>query len=700
MTEMDRLTRRTPGAAGMPMTTLAGATARPGLPPDRRRPQVQVAAPPRPVGRLVDALLGDDRLAHAEWVAAKWGVHPLEAAVSLRLTSPEAVADLLAARLGGRRLPEEAMPTLIGPQDDWPAVAARGAIAVDLPGHGMAILVAPRPAEAEAMAARRHRVRPGPWPIFVTTPEAFAGLIRAWAEEPWADQAVNGLARAHPEASAHDRALMTRAAHGVTAAVGCIFLAMAFGPAWLQFGLGVALGLIVSLWASVQVLAACSGLRPLACEPLADRDLPHYTVLCTLYKEAPVAASLLAALDALDYPAAKLDIKLVLEADDPETLAAIQAAPGRLPVEMLVLPDIAPRTKPKALMMALPFARGDLLVVYDAEDRPGRGQLREAAETFAAGPQTLGCLQAPLSIHNAEQNWLTRFFAAEYDALFRVVLPALARYGLPIPLGGTSNHFRVEALKQAGGWDPFNVTEDADLGVRLALAGWQVGTIATPTLEEAPPLLKRWLGQRGRWFKGWLQTMAVLGRRPVALARALGPKGLLGLLATLVGSIGSALIHLPTLVPLLAWSAVEGLPPFASLAMIVLLTGYGASMACQAVGLVRGGHAGLIPWLALVPGLWVIAGIAAMRAVHELATRPFHWEKTTHGLSHGFAPPPDRSRALAVLQERAPMAVERGHDPAVIAEVIARHRALAAAADVVGTARLDVPQSALMQHSA
>ena len=198
-----------------------------------------------------------------------------------------------------------------------------------------------------------------------------------------------------------------------------------------------------------------------------------------LYREANMLAGLTRALSRLDYPAAKLDIKLILETADAETIAAARALDPPGNVEILVVPDLHPRTKPKALNYALPLARGDYLVIYDAEDRPERDQLRKALAAFREGPPNLACLQAKLNLYNADDNWLTRQFTIEYCALFDGLLPALDRLRLPIPLGGTSNHFRLAALKWLMAWDPFNVTEDADLGTRLSRSGYRCQVLSS-----------------------------------------------------------------------------------------------------------------------------------------------------------------------------------------------------------------------------
>src|SRR4029079_2240492 len=179
-------------------------------------------------------------------------------------------------------------------------------------------------------------------------------------------------------------------------------------------------------------------------------------------------------------------------------------------VEILVVPDLHPRTKTKALNYALPFARGDYLVIYDAGDRPERDQLRKALTAFRQGPPNLACLQSKLNLYNADDNWLTRQFTIEYGALFDGLLPALDRLQLPIPLGGTSNHFRVSALKWLMAWDPFNVTQHADLGTRLARSRYRCRVLDSTTFEEAPPRLSSWFPQRTRWIKGYMQTCSCI----------------------------------------------------------------------------------------------------------------------------------------------------------------------------------------------
>ncbi|MDP2803115.1 MAG: glycosyltransferase family 2 protein [Phreatobacter sp.] len=652
------------------------SVARPAAAPPTAVRHAPVAGP-RP--RLVDELVDPLHRVRVAYIAGLWNVPPLETALALGLTTAEAIAAALAVRLGGTVEPlDGAHPTVAADPQSWRRVLARGAVGVSRPVGGRALLIAPGPAEAERLAADAGPAADG-LPLLVATPQAFARLVRAWAEVPWVGEAVSTLAVEEPALSASDRVLMRRMAMAVVVMLVALFLALTVGPAWLALAAGGMVGLLVAAWVLLRVAAATIPPLALPRTPLGEAALPRYTILCALYREEAVAEGLLASLARLDYPRAKLDIKLVLEADDPDTLAAIRRAAPDATVEVIVVPALGPRTKPKALMMALPFATGDVIVVYDAEDRPGRGQLREAAETFAVADARLGCLQAPLAIVNPGDSLLARFYAAEYDALFRVLLPALARFHLPMPLGGTSNHFRRVALDQSLGWDPYNVTEDADLGFRLARNGWRIGTIATPTLEEAPVTFGDWLRQRSRWFKGWMQTLAILARDPRRLGREIGLAGLLVLAATLAGALGSALVHLTCLAAFVVTWLIHGLPSWAGAGAAVFLLGYAGSVVYKVVGLVRAGRPGLLPWLVLLPLVWIAMGLAALKAVGDLWFRPFHWEKTPHGAGSWpeavadapVAPGPPEALERIVALSEAVMASGR-HSPHDVAAALRR----------------------------
>jgi cellulose synthase/poly-beta-1,6-N-acetylglucosamine synthase-like glycosyltransferase len=369
-----------------------------------------------------------------------------------------------------------------------------------------------------------------------------------------------------------------------------------------------------------------------------DALLPIYTIIVALYREKRVASRLVAALKRLDYPAAKLDIKLVLEADDHETMAALDAIvlPGN--VEIIVAPPGQPRTKPRALNVALPLARGRFTVVYDAEDVPDPDQLRLAVSAFSRMPPDVVCLQARLTIDNTDDSWLTRLFTIEYAALFDVFNPGLAEIGSPIPLGGTSNHFRTAILKSIHGWDAWNVTEDADLGIRLARLGYRVADLPSSTLEEAPSTLDAWLQQRTRWMKGFLQTGISHSRNPASGLSQFGFWRFYAGMALTAGAMLSALVYpFCTGLFVVLWLSEKSHSPWEEVwyagSLALFLSGIASAFIPAFVALHRRHLWRLLPWVALLPLYYGLVSLAAWRGLWELVTAPFRWNKTSHGLA-------------------------------------------------------------------
>lgn len=366
--------------------------------------------------------------------------------------------------------------------------------------------------------------------------------------------------------------------------------------------------------------------------------LPVYSILVPLYDEAALVPQLCQALNALDYPRDKLDIKFVVEAESPKTIAAVEAHLDDGPFELIVVRDSAPRTKPKALNYALPFVRGEYLVVFDAEDVPEPDQLRLAIDRFEADPG-LDCLQAELVVDNAAENFLTKMFASEYAAQFGLILPAIAQAKLPVPLGGSSNHLRVDSLLKAGGWDSHNVTEDADLGVRLARLGMRCETLVSATFEEAPVTINGWVRQRTRWMKGWMQTLLVHNRNPAALFRQLGPVGFLAFQIYVGGMALTAPVHAAFLAIILIKSFTFGVlniwpaDPWIAIHGAILFLGYAANAITLYLGLRRFGRQRHAGWLALLPLYWILSSIAGLRAAYQLFANPFEWEKTRHAMT-------------------------------------------------------------------
>jgi cellulose synthase/poly-beta-1,6-N-acetylglucosamine synthase-like glycosyltransferase len=372
--------------------------------------------------------------------------------------------------------------------------------------------------------------------------------------------------------------------------------------------------------------------------PRRIRNPPVYTVLVPLRHEAHMMGQIVGALDRLCWPRHRLDIKLVIDADDTGTLAAARAVATAAPYEVIEVPAGGPRTKPMALQYALGFARGAFVTVYDAEDRPHPLQLAEAYVAFCRGDDDLACLQAPLVIDNAGRSPLAALFAIEYAALFDGLLPALGRLRLPLPLGGTSNHFRRAALEAVGAWDPYNVTEDADLGIRLTRFGYRTGTLTLPTLEEAPERLGPWLRQRTRWQKGWLQTWLVHMRHPVRLWREIGARQMAGFNALGLGMVVAMLAHpfflaTPVLIlldPGRFWGHGALVAGLAGLALFNLAFGYAAMalLAGRALALRR--RELLAAYIWLLPLYWLLMGLACLMAIRDLFLRPHGWNKTPH----------------------------------------------------------------------
>jgi len=368
--------------------------------------------------------------------------------------------------------------------------------------------------------------------------------------------------------------------------------------------------------------------------------LPSYTILVPLYREANVLPRLAAALLALDYPLDKLDIKLIVESDDPETATIAERLAQDFGFHLVRVPEGAPRTKPRACNYAFALARGEFTVIYDAEDRPEPDQLRKAVARFRSGPREIACLQARLSFYNANENWLTRLFALDYALWFDVLLPALETLRVPMPLGGTSNHFRTSALRTVGAWDPYNVTEDADLGIRMAQSGMRVAMLDSTTFEEAPTTLAAWLKQRSRWLKGYMQTWLVHMRDPLALKRRTGWLGFLSLQFFLGGTVIAALVN-PLLWLMFLWTARFGWSTDVSatgralmtITSFGLLSGNALLTWLAIIAPTRREWSGITPYAFAVTFYWALISLAAWRGLWQLATRPFYWEKTAHGLS-------------------------------------------------------------------
>ena len=374
---------------------------------------------------------------------------------------------------------------------------------------------------------------------------------------------------------------------------------------------------------------------------VVDADLPSYTILVPAYDEPQVVGDLISAMSALEYPADKLQVLLLLEADDEITIEAARACTQSDVITTVLVPPADPRTKPKACNYGLYFATGDIVTIYDAEDLPEPLQLRRVAVAFADRlPDDIACVQARLVYHNGGQNLLTAWFTNEYGLWFGYLLPGMMHSTSPIPLGGTSNHLRREVLDRIGAWDPFNVTEDADLGLRIAASGYHTAVIDSYTLEEANSDPINWIRQRSRWYKGYLQTWLVHIRRPVALLRVLGPRSFLRFNLVLAGTPIIAVLNLAfwliTMVWFLGQPALVGavFPPVIYFpALIALVLGNAATLYMNIIVLREDDRPELLKAALTVPLFWLMMSVAAAKGCYQLIRNPSYWEKTFHGLA-------------------------------------------------------------------
>jgi hypothetical protein len=575
-------------------------------------------------------------LTHA-WARAREAGCPFEDALYAEGEIDEGAAiRALADRLGFALADGDALEAM--PEQAYEIAAANGVlrladgrIALHARGAGLAVVLSGALREAD----RRRLV--------LMKRADLAALALAADSRRAAAKASGDLQRIHPGYCARAIRLAPRHVACASATSFAAGLAVLAEPA---DSAAIVLRIACLFFLAVAGLRLAAALTPPARAPERPRSredvLPTITVLVPLANEDAAVSGLVAALDGFDYPRAKLDIKLLVEEDDGATLLALGRV--RLPAhfELVRLPGGTPRTKPRALNIGLALARGELTVVYDAEDRPAPSQLRDMAACFDASPPDTAVVQARLVIDPAQPGPLAHLFRTEYAGLFAVVLPALAAMRFPVPLGGTSNCFRTAILREVGGWDAYNVTEDAEVGLRLFRLGYRAATIDSATEEEAPHGARAWLKQRRRWLKGWMVTLLVHGRRPLELVRDCGLAGALAFLLLTGGIVVSALLEPIALVIILchvgdgsllrpATSIPDALEHVAFATCLVV--GHGAAALTGLVGLARLGQPRRPLHLLALPVYWLALSFAAWGAVRELILRPFHWEKTTHLLA-------------------------------------------------------------------
>lgn len=375
---------------------------------------------------------------------------------------------------------------------------------------------------------------------------------------------------------------------------------------------------------------------------LKEKDLPTYTVFCPLYKEWRVLPQFIDAMQQLDYPKNKLQVMLQLEEDDTETVARARAMDLPEYFEIVVVPNSKPKTKPKAMNYGLQFATGDIITIYDAEDVPEASQLKKVVVAFRKLPDNVVCVQGKLNFYNPQQNMLTRMFTAEYSLWFDLILPGLQSIGAPIPLGGTSNNFKKSVLQELAGWDAYNVTEDCDLGMRLAKKGFRTAIVDSTTLEEANSGYHNWYRQRSRWIKGYMQTYLVHMRAPLQSVREFGLRNFLLLQLTIGGKVLSMFVNpLLWLITFAYFASRTQVAPIIEpffppvvlyLGVVSLIFGNFFYVYAYLIGLAKRREFRVMKFVFLVPFYWLGMSVAAWKALYELVVKPHYWQKTNHGL--------------------------------------------------------------------
>ena len=631
--------------------------------------RVQLIVAPRPViltalarargpvrlgERLQDAgIITADELARALGLQKTAGVRLGQALLSLNVVSQTQLAQFLADQQGLAFVGLHGMNPDVDLARLLPEEVERRLGAMPLYDTGDALVVAtPDPlnqAMVDEVTARTRRA-----PTFVVCTEAdLETMLESLYRTDYLQRSTSELVMRTPEESASR--VLTRGQGRVLILAGLAALTLLWrAPAALGISVTAACTafyITFSLYRCYLIYRALSHDHEviISDEELAsvnEATLPIYTILVPLYREAAVLPILLRGLARLDYPAGKLDVKLLLEEDDMETLDAIAAVALPSYVQPVVVPAAPPRGKPKACNYGLIHARGEYVVIYDAEDVPDPDQLKKVVLAFRKGSSEVACLQAKLNYYNANQNLLTSWFSTEYAMWFDLFLPGLNAGGVPIPLGGTSNHFPTARLREVGAWDPYNVTEDADLGVRLFRRGWKTAVIDSTTYEEANSEIYNWIRQRSRWVKGYIQTFLVHMRHPVQLWRALGSKAFFSFLMVVGGTFVSFLLNpifwcLTTLWYLSHAGFVRAIypGPVFYLGSISLFFGNFTFIYLTIAGCLRREQYDKVKYALISPLYWALISVAAWKGFLQLWTNPFYWEKTVHGLYKNAVPP-------------------------------------------------------------
>ena len=496
----------------------------------------------------------------------------------------------------------------------------------------MSLLSSPASAERSDPGRGADSLREGPLATIADVSPCEQDRLLWEHGEAVADHMANHFSRRTPHLAANSGFAWWQQAGGAAAALGAVAL-LVIAPVVLSIVLVAAITVIT---AAQVVIAVAARRRPRSdavgdAGAVPDAQLPGYTILVPAYQEQDVIAGMVRCLENLDYPKDRLEALILVERRDTATKQAIAEASPAPFIRVVEIPPGAPQTKPRSCNAGLLLAKGDLIVIYDAEDRPDPGQLRVVAAQFAAADDSLACVQAKLMVANAGQSFITRQFALEYCLRYELTLPGLARLGLPIPLGGTSNHFRTAVLRGLGGWDAWNVTEDADLGMRCSALGYRVEVADSITRGEMPHQVKAWTKQRTRWLKGFMLTALVHTRNPARTWRTFGRAGTITMLIFMAGT---PLLYLAQPIVLGIWASgytgfaarhlpVGSIVPDVQLAVFIAWT-------ALVVAAARRHKLASAVFAPLLPAYWAMHWTASWRGLYQLIRAPFLWEKTPH----------------------------------------------------------------------
>jgi len=596
---------------------------------------------------LVDYLFQEKILTYEQHeqvaeLSKRWGVaaHPLLR--TLRLVDDDLYLRAYERVFGRRRIDLETVEwnQELFDRLEWP-VWRKGLALPVKDANGKDLIVAPDPVNL-SRDIQNLKVETG-----VILEEEWVVSTKRFLGQKFLDEAVNGLARNFPESSAKQtftpvQVILLWAMITLTV----IGLIVAAGPTIVIVNTLINVFYFVCVgFKSLLVLAGAN--RNMAHKvdreeiaALRDDELPVYTVHVPVYKEPKVIPHLVNQLANLDYPVVKLDVKVLLEEDDDATINAFKASNPPPNFHAVIVPAAQPKTKPKACNYGLWVSLGDYLTIYDAEDLPESDQVKKVLAAFNKLPDHVVVMQGALNYFNWPENLLTRLFTLEYSNWFDYTLPGMEALNVPIPLGGTSNHFKTDRLIELGAWDPFNVTEDADLGVRATARGYTVSTIDSTTYEEANRAYGNWIRQRSRWIKGYMQTFLVNMRNPFKLIKRIGLKAFFGFVMFIGGTPFIFLMN-PILWAIFIIWLVTRAEVFSDwfptwllfLSFFNLLIGNFMAVYVCILAVFKRKSYPLSIYALLNPLYWMMHAYASYKGLYQLLVKPFYWEKTEHGLS-------------------------------------------------------------------